>query len=75
MLISQLPPEIKEKALSLQKQETEDNYSKETDDLSWAFNWEHTGDPNGDKNNRWSFWSECFKALTSEDLPEMPDYI
>lgn len=42
MKISELPKEIKEKALEYQKTETNVNYSKKTDILTSAFNWRNT---------------------------------
>jgi len=42
MKISELPQEIKEKALECQRNETNMGYSKTTDSLGGAFSWEGT---------------------------------
>jgi len=42
MKISELPRKVKEKALEYQRQETDDSYSKITDNLKNAFSWSNT---------------------------------
>jgi hypothetical protein len=42
MKISELPPNIREKALKYQRNETDPTYSKETDIIEYAFDWENT---------------------------------
>ena len=78
MLISQLPQEIKEKALSLQKQ-IKSPYKKDTDDLGWAFDWEYQKQSNENiylLRERWKFWKQCHDAKSPNDLPiHIPDYI
>jgi hypothetical protein len=42
MKISELPEELRQKALKYQREETSENFSKETDDLNCAFDWDNT---------------------------------
>jgi len=42
MKISELPTEIKKKALEHQKNQGNDFFNKYTDDLQWAFRWIET---------------------------------
>lgn len=42
MLISQLPPEIREVALQRQRECKDIFYDKNSDDLEWAFIWDET---------------------------------
>jgi hypothetical protein len=61
MKISELPEEIKQKALKYQREETSENFSKETDDLNCAFNWDNT------KEN-YVYWTNIYNG----DFPK-PD--
>lgn len=51
MRISELPQEIKEKALEYQRNETNVNYCKKTDSLSYSFDWRGT-------NEGFKYWSD-----------------
>ena len=54
MKISELPAEIREKALEYQKNEVRKNYDKDTDDLRIAFMWENTEED-------YDFWHKWHK--------------
>ena len=79
MLISQLPANIKDKALSLQKKETKQPYKKDTDNLGWAFDWEYQKQSNENISllrERWKFWKQCYDAKSPNELPSiLSDYI
>ena len=64
MLISDLPEDYKEKALSLQKEETGKYFQNDSNQLFWAFDWENS--PQG-----YYFWNECDEARTVQDLPTL----
>lgn len=51
MKISELPPEIREKALEYQRNEIDPTYHNNSDDLWTAFDWENT-------NEKYYFWSQ-----------------
>ena len=51
MKISQLPQEVKEKALEYQRNDDE-NWDKNTDNLRDAFDWDDTEE----RENYWSKW-------------------
>ena len=53
-LISQLPEDIKKVALEYQMNETNQNYSNNTDDLYTAFNWDDTIEAS-------KIWNEIYK--------------
>lgn len=64
MLISQLPQNYKEIALSLQEKTNLDWCSKTTDNLIDAFDW----DASPQKHD---FWDSCAVAKEESDLPEL----
>jgi hypothetical protein len=51
MKISELPQEVKEKALEYQRN-ADENWDKNTDNLEYAFDWQNT-------NEEEDYWSEC----------------
>jgi hypothetical protein len=51
MKISELPQEVKEKALEYQRN-ADENWEKTTDNLEYAFDWRNT-------NEEEDYWSEC----------------
>lgn len=59
MKISELPEDLKVKALEYQKNETGKAYDKETDYLNGAFNWEVT-------KEGYDFWDELYEAKPNE---------
>lgn len=62
MLISELPPDIREIALQRRRECKDLHCDKNTDDLSWAFIWEVT--PEGH-----DFWSD----LNDKEIPTQTD--
>lgn len=63
MKISELPKDLRKLALEYQKNETNPNYSKHSDDLLNAFNWENT-------KQTYEFWQELQEkpSIPTEDL-------
>ena len=61
MKISELPEEIKKRALMYQREETSKSYDKNTDILSDAFYWEHTVE----RHDHWKKYDE--KELPKPD--------
>ena len=64
MKISELPAEIREKALEYQRNETTICFDKDTDILERAFNWERTNE----KSGFWNSWHE--KETKSDPIVE-----
>ena len=60
MKISELPAEIREKALEYQRNETTICFDKDTDILERAFNWERTNEKSG-------FWMRWHEKETKSD--------
>ena len=76
MKISELPNEVRLKALERQRTEIRESYNRKTDDLSFAFNWGNTIEG----EDYWFDWHKkqslmhTFKNKTAEDLPNIKQY-
>ena len=82
MKISELPEEVRLKALEYQKNETDEYYGRDTDILGWAFDWAKTNEG----NDYWYYWHNklpekqteslmhTFQNETAEDLPNIKQY-
>ena len=69
MKISELPEEVKLKALEYQKNET-DYYERDTDILSSAFEWGNTKEG----YNYWMYWDIKLPEKQTEDLHNIKQY-
>ena len=69
MKISELPEEVKLKALEYQKNET-DYYERDTDILGWAFDWAKTNEG----NDYWYYWHNKLPEKQTEDLHNIKQY-
>lgn len=67
MKISELPKEIREKALEYQRNEFSDYYEKKRDDLISAFNWRST-------KEGWDYWNDLNNKISVSEESQPKQY-